>query len=76
MKKRTTITILVSTVVITACTYRRFQSIDTCEFETRDMMGVAVWQSSNCLGDKNADSHLKKSVDEVKGVTKQTTTKE
>ena len=76
MKKRTTITLLVSTVVITACAYHRFQSIATCEFEARNFLGTTVWESSNCLGAKDADSHLKQSVDEVKGVTKQTTTKE
>ena len=59
--------ILLSCSLITACAYHRFESIATCEFESRDFGGMQMWRSSNCLGQKDAESHPKKAIDEVIG---------
>ena len=67
MKK---LAITVACTVLVGCAYHRFQSIATCEFEGRDFMGMSIWISSNCLGNKDADSHVKKSINETKEALK------
>ena len=67
MKKRI-IAITITCLVLVGCAYHRFQSIATCEFEGRDFMGVSIWLSSNCLGNKDDDSHVKKSITETREV--------
>ena len=59
--------IILGISLITACAYHRFESIATCEFESRDFVGLQMWRSSNCLGQKDAVSHPKKAIDEVRG---------
>ncbi len=59
--------IILSCSLIIACSIHRFESIATCEFESRDFLTFEFWRSSNCLGIKEADSHAKKAVDEVRG---------
>lgn len=65
---RKTLLIILSCSLITACAYHRFESIATCEFESRDFLTMEFWRSSNCLGIKEDDSHAKKAIDEVKKI--------
>ena len=60
MKKLIIIILAVS--VLAACAIHRFESIDTCEFETRDFLTMNFWTSSNCLGLKDQESHTTKTV--------------
>ncbi len=65
--------IIASALVLAACAFHRFESIATCEFESRAFWGLQMWSSSNCLGDKDATSHAKKSLEELQRETTETT---
>lgn len=65
---RKTVLIILSCSLIAACAVNRFESIAPCEFEVRSLAKYVFWDSTNCLEDKDVDSHPKKAIDEVKGV--------
>ena len=68
--KKPTILIIASTTVLVACGIYRYESIETCEFETRAILGTKFFSSTNCLGNKDEKSHLRETVENTIEVTK------
>ena len=54
--------------VLTAggCAIQRFESIDTCEMERWELLGVTLWKTVNCAGTKESPTELHNQVESMR----------
>ena len=55
-------------LIVAGCGVSRFESIDTCEFERWQVMGITLWLGQDCKGNKDDNSMLRKTTDELRNM--------
>ena len=58
--------IIMAVMTAGGCAMQRFESIDTCEVERWELVGVTFWKTANCAGVKDSPTELHNQVESMR----------